>query len=462
MVKTDLISGSQTKDKVISFLESELTIINQKLGKADLVALLQEMNPEVVALDLASTQAQANDDLEILTQNFSQIKILAINAPNKAMMLKAIEQGASACTNAEISYDEMKLVLQTLHQECVLVDSKRLEPYFIVIPKSKIAPKVEKWQFGTGIELINYWRSEPCPYALSIETFLREIGVDNFVIYLKKGRSKFTIVKELERITESLCQDNRHGSLGKKLEHTEKSLAKWFFNPEKYTDENCLPNCCLAVVRSNARQIRKLSVVKIQKLFKLWDRAGSYTLSQWSNKTISSLKKWEINFEQTRQQAINRLYLSKTAYQNLSNKLKKDEAEQDFESAIRALMLQYKDLIRAEVLGAASQIAGELIEELCIYRKQVLTTDTLLFSFQKALQNKLDTIANDPTLPEVYWTEAELKRLDIPSIRANFEKSLGKPLNQWGSLPKEKHETINKKILDRSRKLSLKLILERY
>ena len=336
----NILISQPKKEKEISFLEPELIVINSPSDRSTLVAQIQEMSPEIVAVDLSLNSGL--DTIAFLAQNFTRLKILAINAKNKSSMLKAIALSASGSTRAEIAPGEWELVFQSLKQECVLVDSKRAEnPHFIVLPKSQIRQKLEKWQYWIGIEMINFWRAELFPYSVSLETCLLELGIPKFLVYLTRGQGEFSISKELDRIFESFCLQKNHKSLATKLESHSAFLSKWYFN-EAFTISNYTPNCCLATIRANFRACKKASVFKLQKLLQLWKKAGSYTLSQWLEEVISSLKKKEIDFLNTRQEALTRANFSQTAYQNLVKKLKADEQQRDFDSALKALKLWYQ------------------------------------------------------------------------------------------------------------------------
>ena len=68
----------------------------------------------------------------------------------------------------------------------------------------------------------------------------------------------------------------------------------------------------------------------------------------------------------------------------------------------------------------------------------------------------------DSSLPERSWSEVEVKRLALSSIRSDLERKLGKSLNSWGNSPQIKRQTIQDEVLKFSRNLALKLILEQY
>ena len=321
---------------------SELIIVNSEPDESALNAQIQEMSPEVVAVDLSV--ADANKTLGALAECSTDSKILAINAPNKAVMLSAIAIGASGSTKAEISPYEFKLVLQSLELECVLVDSKRSEnPHFLVLPKSsQIAKKLDSMQYLIGIEILNYWRTESFPYSLTVPACLVELGLSNLFLFLERGTGKTSITKELDRIVESLCQQKNYNTLAIRLKYIEGFLKNWYFNEKTFTSSHGASNCCLATININARQVRKLSVKKLQKFLFLWKKAGSYTLCQWLEELISSLKTMEVEFEQTHQEALKIASFSQSAYQNWYKKILLDEEQSDFKSAVRALRLSYQ------------------------------------------------------------------------------------------------------------------------
>lgn len=456
----NILISQPKQEKEISFLEPELITINSPSDKSTLVAQIQEMSPEIVAVDLSINSGL--DTISFLAQNFIRLKILAINAKDKSSMLKAIALGANGSTRAEIAPGEWELVFQSLKQECVLVDSKRAEnPHFIILPKSQIEQRLEKWQYWIGIEMIDFWRAELFPYNLSLESCFLELGIPKFIVYFTQGQGKFSIFKELDRIFESLCLKNNDKSLATKLESHSSVLSEWYFN-EIFTTSNNNPNCCLAMIRANVRACKKASVFKIRKLLNLWQKAGSYTLSQWLEEVISSLKKKEIDFLKTRQEALTRASFSKIAYQNLVKKLKADEQQYYFDSALRALKLQYVDTIRAEVNQAASQIIGELLDELYAYAQKVTSSDTFIYSIQEKLQIKISQGYGDTLLPDLSWSEAEVKRFSFVDIRRDLENYWGKSINYWGDFSSDEHEIIQLKILELSRNLALSLILEQY
>jgi len=456
-----LISENREQERQFSFLKPELKSINVLSTESALTAQIEEMTPEVVAVDLSMTEAE--DTIRFLTQNFPQLKILAINAPDKALILEALARGASGSTRAEITEEELQLVLQSLEQDCVLFDSKRASnPHFLVLPRGQIAEKLETWQYWVGIEILNYWRGEPFPFQMSLDACWQELGVKDLVLHLNKSTGKLPIRKELDRVFESLCfKKHQEATLGHKLQYIEDSLSNWYFN-ENFTAVNGTPQCCLAIIRDNARKFKKVSVFKLQKLLKLWSKGGSYTLSQWLEEVVSHLKRKEVEFEKTRQSALTRASSVRSAYQNLAEKLWSGQQLPDFDSALRALIIQYHDIILAEISGAASQIIGELLDELYSCRERVIATDNLLYRCQEELEAKMNEGLGDSCLPERGWSEVEVKRLALRSIRSDLERKLGKSLNSWGNSPQIKRQTIQDEVLKFSRNLALKLILEQY
>ena len=456
-----LISENREQKREFSFLKPGLKSINALSTESALTAQIEEISPEVVAVDFSMSETE--DTIRFLAKNFPQLKILAINALNKAVMLEALARGASGSTTAEISEEELQLVLQSLETECVLFDSKRASnPHFWVLPPSQIADKLETWQYWAGIEMLNYWRGEPFPFPMSLDACLQELGVKNLVLHLNKSTGQLPITKELDRVFESLClKKHQEATLGHKLQYIEDSLSNWYFN-ENFTAVNGTPPCCLAIIRDNARNFKKVSVFKLQKLLKLWSKAGSYTLSQWLEQVISCLKRKEVEFEKTRQSALTRASSVRSAYQNLVEKFWSEQQLPDFDSALRALILHYQDIILAEISGAASQIIGELLDELYSCRERVIATDSLLYYCQEDLEARMNEGFGDSLLPEKAWSEVEVKRLALGSIRRDLEQKLGKSLNYWGNSPQIKGQTLQDEILKLSRNLALKLILEQY
>ena len=261
-----LISENREQERQFSFLEQDLKSINALSSQSALIAQIEEMSPEVVVVDLSMSEVE--DTIQFLAQNFPQVKILAINALNKAVILEALAIGASGSTRAEITEEEMNLVLQSLEQECVLFDSKRASnPHFLVLPPSQIAEKLETWRYWVGIEILNYWRGEPFPFQMSLDACWQELGVKDLVLHLNKSTGKLPIRKELDRVFESLCfKKHQEATLGHKLQNIEDSLRNWYFN-EDFTAVNGTPQCCLAIIRDNARNFKKVSVFKLQVRF---------------------------------------------------------------------------------------------------------------------------------------------------------------------------------------------------
>ncbi len=68
----------------------------------------------------------------------------------------------------------------------------------------------------------------------------------------------------------------------------------------------------------------------------------------------------------------------------------------------------------------------------------------------------------DSSWPERGWSEVEVKRLALGSIRSDLERKSGKYLNYWGNSPQIKRQTIQDEVLKFSRNLAIRLILEQY
>ena len=408
--------------------------------------------PEVIKVDLSSPEGL--NQIALLVQNQASKPILAINAPDKACMLKALAIGASGSTSKLITDAEMQLVLQSLLQEAVLIDSLRGEtPDFLVLPQRRLKEKLERWQYSVAVEIVNYWRAECFPFKVTVAGLLQQLKVANWIIYLEKGKEKLSLTQKIDRLIESLCQNKNFVDYSEKLEYIASYLDKWYFS------KNLSNSCCVAIIKANGLYVRKASLFRLRKLMKLWSKAGSYTVSQWLEKLISSLRKIEAEFEYSRQESLKRANFALVAYENLSNKLERDSLVKDFESANRALKFQYSEKINAEINGAASQIMAEIIGELEIKSSHVAGTDTILYNLIQSLQA---SIGDNSPLPDLSWSEEDIAKLGIKSIRDSLEKEIGKPLVSWCKLSPTEHEIIYGKLLEYARNLALKLILERY
>ncbi len=408
--------------------------------------------PEVIKVDLSSPEGL--NQIALLVQNQASKPILAINAPDKACMVQALACGAGGSTSKLITDAEMQLVLQSLLQEAVLIDSVRGEtPDFLVLPQSWMKEKLERWQYSVAVEIVNFWRAESFPFYVNVGGVLEQLKVAKWIIYLEKGKEKLSLTQKIERLIESLCQNKNFVDYSEKLEYIASYLDKWYFS------KNLSNSCCVAIIKANGLYVRKASLFRLRKLMKLWSKAGSYTVSQWLEKLISSLRNIEAEFEYSRQESLKRANFALVAYENLSNKLERDSLLSDFQSANRALKFQYSEKINAEINGAASQIMAEIIRELEAKSSHVVGTDTILYNLIQSLEAR---IGDDFPIPDLAWSEEDIARLGIKSIRDSLEKEIGKPLVSWCKLSPTEHEIIYGKLLEYARNLALKLILEQY
>ncbi len=412
----------------------------------------ENSSSEVIKVDLSSPEGL--NQIALLVKNQASKPILAVNAPDKACMVKAIACGASGSTSQLISDAEMQLVLQSLLQEAVLIDSLRGEQAnFLVLPQGRIKEKLERWQCLVAVEILNYWRAESFPFKVSRLSLLKQLKVPDWIIYLEKGKEKLSLTQKIERLIESLCQNQNFVDYSEKLEYIASYLEKWYFS------KNLSSSCCVATIKANAVHVKKASLFRLGKLMRLWSKGGSYTVSQWLEKLISSLRNIEAEFEYSRQESLKRANFALVAYENLSSKLERDSLLSDFQSANRALKFQYSEKINGEINGAASQIMGEIISELEAKSSHVVGTDTLLYNLIESLEA---SIVRDSPLPDLSWSEEDIARLGIKSIRHQLEKEIGKPLVSWCKLSPSEHEIIYGKLLEYARNLALKLILEQY
>ena len=442
-----LINSQETEEK-FTFLEkppSKITPITSRVQKSPKNS---ELPPEVVTVDLAFPEAK--NQISFVAQSEARKLILAVNACDKEEMLEAIALGASGSTSKEIEEGEMQLVLESLQQECLLVDAKRKDfPHFLVLPKTEILSKLEQYQYVLGAEIINYWRGQSFPVPVTIASMLKVLGIARWTNYLETGQ-KFSLTEELDRLISGLRQNKEQENLVQKLEYINKFVETWYFK-----------RVC-PTVNSKARDLRKRSISKFKKISLLWTKGGSYTLSAWLEEAISSLKVIETELEEKRQEALKRSNSALVASQKLTKKLQQDLRQEDFESALRGLKFRYQEMMTFEIAGAASQILTEVIELLEAQRQEVIASDNLLYGFQEKLQRQKEALGKDCTIPESIWSGEELEGHGVSVVRQKLEQEIGKSLNYLGKLSIEKHETIYLKILKKSRKLALNLILKSY
>ena len=437
----NLIDFQEPEGK-FSFLDEKPSKITPIASRVPKSPKNSEFPPEVVTVDLAFPEAK--NQIMFLAQNEARKLILAVNALDKEEMLEAIACGASGSTSKEIGEQEMQLVLQSLQQECVLVDAKRKNcPHFLVLPKTEILSKLEQYQYVLGTEIINYWRGQSFPVPVTIASMMKVLGIDQWTNYLETGQ-KFSLTEELDRVTSSLRQNKEQENLVKKLEYISQFVETWHFK-----------RVC-PTVNSKARDLRKRSISKLKKLSLLWTKGGSYTLSVWLEEAISSLKVIETELEERRREAFERSNLTLVPLQKLKKKLQQELQQEDFESALRGLKIRYQEMITFEVAGAASQILTEVIEVLEAQRQEVITSDTLLYAFQEKLQRQQEVLGKNCSRAESIWSGEELEGNGVSLVRQKLEQEIGKSLNYWGKLSIEKREIIYLKILKKSRKLGLK------
>lgn len=425
-------------------------------GKVLFLPTMENYQEEVVTVDLSFPEAKKR--INSLVRSKAQKPILAIKAINKAEMLEAIKLGASASTTSEVSLEETRLIYESLKQKCILIDSVRIEnPHFLVLPQSQIADKLKQWQYLITIEILNYWRAEPFPFVITIDSLLNELKVSNWLMYLGKEQGKISLTKELERLIESLSKDNKFTDNYHNFEYIDEFITTWYYG--SYFDSN-IP--CRGRIELISKNITKLVISKIKKLMNLWSKAGSYTLSSWLEEVVLNLQKQKLDFEQQKQEASEKLESILAATEKLSNKLERERNQDDFKYAIRALKFQYKEIINIEILSQASLITMKLIEQLENFKTQVTATDFLIYDWQEKLQIHCHQNKNSYSQLQLPWTKEKIEKLSLDSFRRELEIDLQHLFVDWAILTEKEQDIIYSKILKKSNDIALKLFLEQY
>ena len=423
-----------------------------------------ERPQKIVKIDLNAPQAE--EKIRLLVENSNFLKVLAINGSDRNSLLKAIAAGAAGSTHQEITSKQMELVKQSIEQNCVLIDSKRLQnPHFLVLPPSQIAPKLERYQKGVELEIFESWRT----HSFSASILDERWNLSNLAESLQQGSEQVSLIEEFSKILKQLSLKKTHrSSVG--LEIIFNYCQMWYFNPKNFVRQNEVPNCCLAVLRTNAYSIKQALCSRLQSSLQLGEKTGgSYTFSQWLVDAIARLRKLEVNWELSRRENLRKAELAQNSYNGLWQKFKQEETKLGpkekqllSESVTRAIELHFHKLINAEAQSLAGQIIHELICELLLFKEKIVATDTIIYQIQGDLQHQLNSLLSS-SLGEVPWTEEEIEQFEpvFNELKAKLIEKLG-TFSNWGYLSKSQHKIILEEVSQQAQKIAWELLLSKY
>ena len=317
----------------------------------------------------------------------------------------------------------------------------------LFFPQPRKIKRFESWLDWLAQNVINSWRSSPCPS--SPEAFFDAVGIGESLDLLDSlGKGvKLSFKEELKRIIDNF--DASPSEFIDTLEKAETILNSWLYNVA--SEESCL-----ARIKNNALLCQRETKLKTREFLKSLD-GGTLACRNWLEQAQKGLQGVAQNVKQARVSESEKEKSATRAYRHLYEQIKESGSKSDFESAKRALLVSYQSILSKEINGVGLMIINQLSQELKSNQKAVLERDRLLYDIQASLFER--SKAPNPVFA-IVWQNYCLEKLEPPQILREIEELMGGvSVKDWGKQSLERG-ALREKILEVLRPKAFKLYSE--
>ena len=423
-------------------LAQGVQIATGKASPEALAAQVEELNPELLII---SFTFDALSLTRFLSSKFISLKIFLSEAPSYRDLIEGLKAGACGTALKGATTEELKLAIGATLKECLLIGPSG-EVKFIVFPQPHKIKRFDRWLDWLAQNVINSWRSSPCPS--SPEAFFDAVGIGESLDLLDSlGKGvKLSFKEELKRIIDNF--DASPSEFIDTLEKAETILNSWLYNVA--SEESCL-----ARIKNNALLCQRQTKLKTREFMKSMD-GGTLACRNWLEQAQKGLQGVAQNVKQARVSESEKEKSAIRAYRQLIEQIKVSGGKTDFESAKRALLISYQSILSKEINGVGLMIINQLSQELESNQKAVLESDCLLYDIQASLFER--SAAPNPMFAAL-WQDYCLENLNALQVLQEIEQWGGVTIRHWGE-QKINRGALREKILEVLRPQALKLYLK--
>ena len=439
---TILVANGDSSKAPPSFPQG-VQLATAKANPEALAAQIEEVNPELLVISFAFNALPLT---RFLSSKFTSLKIFLTEAPSCRDLIEALKAGACGITLKGATEEELKLAVSATLKECLLIGPSG-EVKFIVYPQPNKIKRFERWLDWLAQNVINSWRSSPCPS--SPEAFFDAVGIGESLDLLDSlGKGvKLSFKEELKRIIDNF--DASPSEFIDTLEKAENILNSWLYNVA--SEESCL-----ARIKNNALLCQRETKLKMREFLKSLD-GGTLACRNWLEQAQTGLRRVVQKVEQARVRESEKEKSATRAYRQLVEQVKVSDSKLDFESAKRALLISYQSILSKNINDVGLVIIKQISQELESYRQVVGESDRLLYDIQNSLFER--SAAPNPMFAAL-WQDYCLENLNALQVLQKIEQWIGGvSIKHWGE-QKINRGALREKMLEVLRPQALKLYLE--
>lgn len=431
------------------------------------IELVKQLQPDIAIIDLTMPLKSGIETTNLIAQNYPKTKILIFTGSDGRMLNKAMLKGAKGYLLKNASREDLVAAIRAVERGNVyigkgILDSVQLSSINSQESKIEHIKKIEHINLWLAKEVINWWSKHSSLEAPTKEQMIKGLGLDRSGLSWMKGylgrqnNTNLTVTEELKLKVKQLFAQIKD-SVNPDLELARRKQQIYnLLNLDNNTDSDSHLDY-LTIVYNNFQLLQEVTLEKMRKFISsFWQQAAPISLLD----CLKSVEKYLLKCIQS----LNQKYESSTIKENSAWHsfdylfvAKQDALPDKQKLCEKAVIFIGQCKVETEINKRLVEVISQIVREIRINVIILSKTSNLLLQCIKDLEQDLeqqDMLELTTLIPSFDQIQQEVL---LEELRRDFEKSVGRSLNQWGSSESISNSEINNRLLEKLRPVAQKI-----